>query len=290
MRFFVLSKQNLKLSIAEIVSLHKLKKYRLLGNILVANAPASDRLAYTKKTFKLLFECEESKLLKHMEEFDWNKVYEKNYAVRGYEEKRLAKYIWNSVKKPRVNLKNPKTAVHFIKSNDKILCGLLEWSNNEDYNARKAHLRPGFSPISLHPRLARAMVNLTGARKDDIILDPFCGTGGLLVEAGLMGLKVVGVDIDKDMLSKAEENLKFFKIKAKLILGDSLTRKKRYRFVVTDLPYGKNSKTSDIKKLFRSFCRKYPKAVVGVPNFIRTKAKNYEYYIHKSMTKRIIIL
>jgi DNA modification methylase len=34
------------------------------------------------------------------------------------------------------------------------------------------------------------------ARKNDVVLDPFCGSGGVLVEARLAGLNSVGIDIN----------------------------------------------------------------------------------------------
>ena len=74
---------------------------------------------------------------------------------------------------------------------------------------RKAHLRPELQPTSLHPRLARALINLTGIRKG-ILLEPFCGAGGILLEAGLMGIKTVGYDIDKIVLKKCKINLNFY--------------------------------------------------------------------------------
>ncbi len=45
----------------------------------------------------------------------------------------------------------------------------------------------------MSPKLARCMVNLTGVKENDLVLDPFCGTGGILIEAGIMGARVIGV-------------------------------------------------------------------------------------------------
>ena len=63
-------------------------------------------------------------------------------------------------------------------------------------------------PTSLHPQLARCCVNLTGIKKDETLLDPFCGTGGILIEAGLMGLNCIGGDISDWVLKKCRENIK----------------------------------------------------------------------------------
>ena len=60
------------------------------------------------------------------------------------------------------------------------------------FDRRAVKERPFFSPISLHPRLARALVNLTAVRKGESLLDPFCGTGGILIEAAMLGVNCHG--------------------------------------------------------------------------------------------------
>ncbi|MBS3125240.1 hypothetical protein J4211_03230 [Candidatus Woesearchaeota archaeon] len=99
-----------------------------------------------------------------------------------------------------VDLENPGTQIQFFFTKSHIYCGKLLWEQYERFEERRAHLRAAHSPVSLHPKLARAMVNLTGV-KTGILLDPFCGTGGILIEAGLMGFPVVGCDIDEKYAS-----------------------------------------------------------------------------------------
>lgn len=49
----------------------------------------------------------------------------------------------------------------------------------------------------LEPRLARACINLAvGTRETATVVDPFCGSGTVLLEADLMGLNQIGGDID----------------------------------------------------------------------------------------------
>ncbi len=64
----------------------------------------------------------------------------------------------------------------------------------------------------LPPKLAQIIINLaTGGvspKRDTLkILDPFCGTGVILQEAGLMGCGVYGSDIDKRMVDYSQQNL-----------------------------------------------------------------------------------
>jgi len=76
-----------------------------------------------------------------------------------------------------------------------------------DFGARKPTDRPFFQPGSMDPLLARAVANLAGARPGTRVLDPMCGTGGVLVEAGLVGADVVGMDAQAKMAAGARENL-----------------------------------------------------------------------------------
>jgi SAM-dependent methyltransferase len=50
-------------------------------------------------------------------------------------------------------------------------------------------------PARMVPQIARRLLKMY-ARKNDVVLDPFCGSGGVLVEARLAGLNSVGIDIN----------------------------------------------------------------------------------------------
>lgn len=69
----------------------------------------------------------------------------------------------------------------------------------------------------LPPKLAQILVNLAthgamqGGKEQAVktILDPFCGTGTLLMEAMLMGFPVVGCDSDARMVAGAQKNIEW---------------------------------------------------------------------------------
>lgn len=63
------------------------------------------------------------------------------------------------------------------------------------------------SAVSLSPRLARTLVNISALSPGKTLLDPFCGTGSILMEAALQGLNCIGVDISRDRIARATENL-----------------------------------------------------------------------------------
>ena len=46
-----------------------------------------------------------------------------------------------------------------------------------------------------HPQMVRALLNIVGARPGSRILDPYVGSGTTALEASLLGLDTVGVDI-----------------------------------------------------------------------------------------------
>ncbi|MFW9870344.1 MAG: DNA methyltransferase [Candidatus Thorarchaeota archaeon] len=81
--------------------------------------------------------------------------------------------------------------------------------------------------ISTSPKLCRSLLNLAGARPGDTILDPFCGTGTLLMEAAILGMNCIGVDIDANQVQGARSNLKWLakdlgeKINYDIFQGDS---------------------------------------------------------------------
>ena len=64
--------------------------------------------------------------------------------------------------------------------------------------------------ISTSPKVCRTLLNLAGARPGDTILDPFCGTGTLLMEAAMLGMKCIGIDIDGDQVQGTRSNLSWF--------------------------------------------------------------------------------
>ena len=63
------------------------------------------------------------------------------------------------------------------------------------------------SEISLSPRLARVLVNLSGIAAGQTLLDPFCGSGTILAEGLLKSLRCFGVDSRRRLIEEARLNL-----------------------------------------------------------------------------------
>ena len=79
----------------------------------------------------------------------------------------------------------------------------------DDFSARDfgRPTRDDFSGM-LPPKLAMMMINLGQAKKNETILDPFCGSGTILSEALLMGYQnLIGSDISPRAIADTQKNI-----------------------------------------------------------------------------------
>ena len=103
----------------------------------------------------------------------------------------------------------------------------FEKYSERDYNRPFREIQKGMIPL----KLAKIMINLGQIKKDQTILDPFCGSGTILQEAILMGYEnIIGSDIDFNSIEITKKNLEwlFTKIKNQKSLpaGDLLEEEK----------------------------------------------------------------
>jgi len=115
-----------------------------------------------------------------------------------------------------------------------------DYKSIEKRDMKKPHRRES---LSISPRLAKIMINLSGAKKHETLLDAFCGIGVILQEALLRNIKVIGIDKDKNAISQAKENLEWFKFEKqdyKLIYSDSAKAKiKKVHAMASESDFGK---------------------------------------------------
>ena len=217
------------------------------------------RFSYTHEVCKLLIETNKADLNSELQKYSWKDLITKDYAVRikrmdktdkfdtSEVEWELGGIINNLVENVKVNLEDPSSFIRVIFIDNKILVTerLFKIDKKHFYNL-KPHKRPFFYPGSMSPKLARCMVNLTGIKAGDIVLDPFCGTGGILIEAGIMGASVVGVDIDERMVEGTIKNLKYCGVKNYEVFKEDAREIKlpnKVNAVATDPPYGISAST-----------------------------------------------
>nr|WP_303650388.1 methyltransferase domain-containing protein [Halalkalicoccus sp. NIPERK01] len=184
--------------------------------------------------------------------------------------------------------------------------GWLAAESRRDFGERMPTDKPFFQPGSMDPLLARAIANVVGAGPDATVLDPMCGTGGVLVEAGLVGARVIGADAQGKMVRGARENLAHYGVGFDLFRGDATRiplRDGSVDGVVFDAPYGRQSKVEgDLAALVEGALaearRLAPRAVVvadrswagAAESAGWTVEERFERRVHRSLTRYVLVL
>ncbi|HDS45671.1 MAG TPA: methyltransferase domain-containing protein [Methanomicrobia archaeon] len=144
-----------------------------------------------------------------------------------------------------VDLNRPaKTFVLLFTADTCSLCTRVWRIDKRQFGDKRPHARPFFLPGVIMPKVARALVNLSGIRANERLLDPFCGTGGIVLEGAMVGARVMAADIQRKMVYGAQKNMAFFSVPCELLMSDSKwlpLRSGSMDAVVTDLPYGRAS-------------------------------------------------
>ena len=185
-------------------------------------------------------------------------------------------------------------------------------SMRQGWVTRRPRSRAFFHPSAIFPKLSRALVNLSGSQPGEVFLDPFCGTGSLLIEASIIGADPVGIDIARKMVRGARRNsLKYEQPWLGIIRGDARRLPIReVRAVATDIPYGRASSSGGVasNEILRSLVEGAPKVlfkggklVVMHPKSLEVGPlakqggelrieKELEIYIHRTLTRTITVL
>lgn len=205
-----------------------------------------------------------------------------------------------------VDLEGPDHELRVVFSENTCAIGWLATESRRDFATRAPTEKPFFQPGSMDPLLARAIANIAGAGPEATILDPMCGTGGMLVEAGLVGAHVVGADAQWKMTHGARENLAHYGVEFDLFRGDA-TRIPLHEGsvdgVVFDAPYGRQSKIEgELKPLVEGAlaeaCRIAPRTVIVADRPWTNVAESagwtvedrFERRVHGSLTRYISVL
>jgi tRNA (guanine10-N2)-dimethyltransferase len=254
------------------------------------------RLALTKKAVKVVGDVDDSKTVGKLAKIVGGKTFRVSSHDKKIERDFGGKLAARGLK---VELRKPDVEVVV----DEKLAG-VSIPLARDFEKRKPQHRPYFHPTSMHPKLARALVNLAAVKKGVKILDPFCGTGGILIEAGLVGLKVLGRDIDGRMVEGCKKNLSHYSLRGDVKKGDAIGFSGKVDAIVTDPPYGRASyagglEAGELAKKFVSaadeMLKKGGRLVIVTPKEVRLrnprlkKLAHYDIRVHKSLTRRITV-
>ncbi|KPV64186.1 MAG: tRNA (guanine(10)-N2)-dimethyltransferase [Candidatus Bathyarchaeota archaeon BA2] len=226
-------------------------------------------------------------------------------------ERKLGELILNKVKKTRVDLAAPQKTFFGVLTDNRFLFGLkMAEISPKPFVERRPRKRPFFHPTAMPAKLARCMVNLAQPKGGDLVLDPFCGTASILVEAWLIGCRVVGFDVQPHMARGSLQNLLHYGVKPEGIAVADARHPPvaKVDCIVTDPPYGRSATTlgwstrqivedflSTIEDLLpkgRRICMASPKSVrIGkIGRELGLKhIESHFVYVHRSLTREIAV-
>jgi len=108
----------------------------------------------------------------------------------------------------KVNLENPQVRILVVFTQGSIrVCKSIASKLRPMLRDREPGRKPFFHPSMMNASLARVMCNLAGVMPGEVVLDPFCGGGGILCEASLIGAKSIGIDLNWRLLMGSKKNL-----------------------------------------------------------------------------------
>lgn len=210
----------------------------------------------------------------------------------------------------KVDLESPDVWIRSVVTDAGIFTYTLDFdTDRRTFSSRKPKTRPYFHPGVLEPKIARAFVNLCGVKRGEVFADPFCGTGGFLIEAATMGISAIGMDIDRRMVRGAGRNLRHYGLEAELLLGDARSLPiARADGIASDPPYGRGTTTmgKGVGEVISGFmesahgvlkqggriCTASPKEIDPAALASRAGFKIVEEHcmrVHKSLTRSIIV-
>ena len=281
------------------------------------------RLAYTHEIDEIILNTSLKNLEDDFKNVNWNDYISNSYVVRVKRfntdidtlstEKRLGHLIKSQNSDFNVNLENPDSFIRVIVSKSRVFVAIERFKlNKKHFQNIKPHKRPFFYPGSMSPKLARCMVNLSHIKEGQLLLDPFCGTGGILIEGGIIGAKLIGSDINWKMKNGTAINLDYCNLDDYEVHHLDVRELKLFKkvdAVVTDPPYGISTSTGgeESSTIFQQFlesisrnmnenaylCIAHPHYLDLDPILNKFKFKLLERHwikMHKSLTRIISVI
>jgi tRNA (guanine10-N2)-dimethyltransferase len=206
-----------------------------------------------------------------------------------------------------VDLDAPERELRAVFSGGRCFLAWGVLSTVRDFSARQPTDRPFFQPGGMDPLLARAVVNLAGVGPGGRFLDPMCGTGGLPIEAALVGADAVASDAQGKMVRGARENLAHYTGGGAVARADATRlpfREGTFDAVAFDAPYGRQSKieTHTVEGLVAGALaearRVAPRCVLVADRDWRAEAEDagweigerFERRVHRSLVRHVLVL
>jgi len=226
-------------------------------------------------------------------------------------ERKLGEQILKTVKTARVNLSNPQKTFFGVLTDNRFVFGLKTSEIiPKPFLERGPRRKPFFHPTAMQAKLARVMVNLAQPKRGELVLDPFCGTGGMLVEAGLIGCRVVGFDAKPHMLRGGLKNLRHYGVKLEgVVIADArYPPVTKVDCIATDPPYGRSASTlgtstrlivEDFLSAVGDILHRGVKICTAAPKTVRISEtaqdagfkhlESHFVFVHRSLTREIVV-
>lgn len=225
-------------------------------------------------------------------------------------ERKLGKLILKRIKGARVNLRTPNKTFFGVLTGKKFVFGLKLIDIPPTSFVKRNSNRLFFHPTVMSAKLARCMVNLTQPKTGNLVLDPFCGTASILIEAGLIGCRVIGLDVQRQMVEGSLQNLLYYDLNPEgIVVADARQLPiSKVDCVVTDPPYGRSSTTlglstqqiiNDFLIVIENSLPKRGKICIASPKSVGlgeigkalgfNHLESHFYYVHKSLTREIAV-
>lgn len=144
-----------------------------------------------------------------------------------------------------------------------------------------------------------------------MLLDPFCGTGSIPIEAALLGLRTIASDVDPAIVAGADRNVASLTLHQQIDLRHLDARSwsgsgLRFDAIVSDLPYGRSASIKGAVRgdLYRSFLdvaaeilRPGGRAVlmaaegtIPIPPACLEAVARFSEVVHGSLTREVVVL
>ena len=337
--FFTLSGEHEALPVSEIEAIleaegHSYTIVEKLDQVLRLRAdPESlkaiqDRAALTRICALELFICkaEAGKIVESADRTSFDKVLspKESFVVRVRRvknhhpqirrtalETELGRIILKKSEDTRVRLKGPDKSFIGVLTQGKFAFGVkMAEIVAKPFVERRPSRKPFFHPAAMQAKLARCMVNLARLKAGDLMVDPFCGTGSLLIEARLIGCRILGSDIKRKMAKGTIRNLASSGIDPEgILVADARNLPmKEFDSLVADPPYGRSASTlkrttrqiveevlaegARLLKKGQRICMAAPKSL-QIGRIGRTHGykhlESHFIYVHRSLTREIAV-
>ncbi|MCK4996760.1 hypothetical protein KAS08_00515 [Candidatus Pacearchaeota archaeon] len=288
--FFILGR-NPELSRAEILEFLKTrnrehKEIMFRDNILIIETNEGEK--FNIQEFggimwlgEITFEGTPEKLEEHLESIEIVPADKFSYGIFGNIDEELLKNKFKERKKKATIKHGSKqlkmqdgSKINIPKAEFYIFCyedaGVTYFgTSTQEYDSKDVKNRDMNKPmrrelLAISPRLSKILINLSGAKPRDLMLDPFCGVGGILQEALIKGINVHGIDKDKQATIDAIANLEWmkenYKFNSKYTIENKDSRKTpdlQFSGIATETPLGKvlrkKPNDNEAKQIIRNF-------------------------------------